>query len=63
VSDDVGPLAPTARICWVTRPGPRGTAVKVLVQWFAPDVPTYMQNGQGEWRDVPTTQAAQAAST
>lgn len=28
------------------------TSQKILQQWFSPDMPAYMQSGEGEWRDV-----------
>lgn len=49
---------PTARLRFVARAVPtrEGTAmlsVRILQQWFAPDVPAYMVDPtQGEWRDV-----------
>ena len=63
-----GDLAPTARLRWVEREVPatelsegggavtlRGmTQWRVLQQWWAADVPSYMRaTAEGEWRDVP----------
>jgi hypothetical protein len=53
------PLAPTAHIKWFV-PKPftaiNNVLVKpkpVLMQWWAPDVPSYMvKTGEGEWREV-----------
>jgi hypothetical protein len=62
VSDD---WKPTTRLRFVERGAdliggasvhgaPTSTVVprKILQQWFAPDMPAYMQSGEGEWRDV-----------
>ena len=51
-----GDLAPTARLRWVERTPDLGVvpAHRVLQQWFAADVPSYMRTmAEGEWRDVP----------
>jgi hypothetical protein len=55
-----GDLAPTARLRLVKRQSTvEGGEMRwemashVLQQWWSPDVPAYMQNGEGEWRDVP----------
>jgi hypothetical protein len=50
-------LAPTPRLRWVERPAPRFKApkatVRVLQQWWAPDVPSFMRDDRiGEWREV-----------
>jgi hypothetical protein len=50
---------PTARLRLVNRSPPPGTEVapgwklRILQQWFAPDVPSYMLGDEGEWRDIP----------
>lgn len=49
---------PTAKLRWVNGFLPNGDGlsqreVRVLQQWWAPNVPTYMVDpSQGEWRDV-----------
>lgn len=56
-------LAPTARLRWVERRPPddpvdgpaSGGVRRVLQQWFAEPMPSYMRNqAKGEWRDVET---------
>jgi hypothetical protein len=32
--------------------GKRTATIRVLQQWWAPNMPSYMNNGEGEWRDV-----------
>jgi hypothetical protein len=50
--------APTPRLRWVERPlwadatKSVGSMVRVLQQWWAPDVDKYMRGAEGEWRDV-----------
>jgi hypothetical protein len=51
---------PTAHLRWVTREIEAGgrkaspRTEQILQQWWAPDMPAYMQSGDGEWRDVPS---------
>lgn len=58
-------LAPTSKLRWVMRteaeapPDADGmrwvpTPQRVLQQWWAADVPSYMRGTEGEWRDVDT---------
>jgi hypothetical protein len=57
-------LAPTPRLRFVRRPvstpdptveyGVTVTGERVLQQWWAADVPSYMRGSEGEWRDVDT---------
>jgi hypothetical protein len=56
---------PTARLRWVERidpPEPEDTFQRkrvFLQQWYSQDVPGYMRrDAEGEWRDVPTVEAA-----
>jgi len=56
-----GNLAPTAKLRWVSRDGARVHASLpnfVLQQYWAQDVPSYMQSmAVGEWRDVPIAES------
>ena len=46
-----GKLKPTTKMRWITR---EGAQYRILQQWWAPDVPSYMVDPtEGEWRDVP----------
>jgi len=50
-----GALAPTAKLRFIVREIPDGDTIrhaKILQQWWAMDVPSYMQGSEGEWRDV-----------
>ena len=54
-----GEMAPTARLRFVERAMPldaenRLRTVRILQQWWAPSVPSYMVDpSQGQWVDVP----------
>ena len=51
---------PTARLRWVRRSiDPTFPPQLILEQWYSQDVPGYMRrDAEGEWRDVPTVEAA-----
>jgi hypothetical protein len=54
----VSDLAPTARLRFVERTVERegkksATTVRILQQFWALDVPSYMRGKEGQWRDVP----------
>ena len=55
--------APTERLRFVERQTSEGVeqkskkttvarTVRILQQWFAPNVPSFMRGNEGEWRDV-----------
>jgi len=53
-----GELSPTARLRFVERAvsldAENCRTLKILQQFWAPDVPKYMvDSSQGEWRDIP----------
>jgi len=58
----VADLRPTPRLRWVqikpvpdSRFGLAQVDFKMLQQWWAEDMPSYMRDqAKGEWRDVPT---------
>lgn len=49
-------LAPTAKLRFVERESlldaENAQTIRVLQQFFAPDVPEFMRGKEGEWRDV-----------
>ena len=49
-------FAPTSKLRFVEREtsldAENAQTMRVLQQWWAPDLPAFMRGGEGEWRDV-----------